>query len=99
MSCKKFNIAQSAHYIVLYCIFKQMDPSVHHMSLVISPLRSLMHDQVKIWSKRNVRCVAVMGDMSEADKQGSLLNTFQDIYVYTILICNSNTIILYIIIS
>jgi superfamily II DNA helicase RecQ len=42
----------------------------HHIALIISPLRSLMMDQVRIWIARGIRCAAVMAGMDEATLEG-----------------------------
>ncbi len=37
-----------------------MDPSKRHICLVVSPLRSLMRDQVNRWSQLGIHCSLVL---------------------------------------
>ena len=50
-------------------VFPQLHPGVSHMALIVSPLRSLMLDQVERWTRVGVKCAAILEIILE-----SLLN-------------------------
>ena len=53
-----------------------MRPNTQHCSLVISPLRNLIRDQVKQWTKIGVPCVGIIGgeEVSSEIMTGALIH-------------------------
>ena len=51
----------------------QMEPAVHHISIVVSPLKALMQGQAAEWEARGVRCAILSEDkLSDEARNGML---------------------------
>ncbi|XP_038047154.1 Werner syndrome ATP-dependent helicase-like [Patiria miniata] len=66
----------------LSSIMDKIETDVEHITLVISPLRSLMLDQVERWSSRGVTCAAIMraDEIDDATKEEITEGKFQLIF-------------------
>lgn len=50
----------SYKWLYCFCSSKVRDtPAGHHITVVISPLKSLIHDQVLRWKKLGVKAIAI----------------------------------------
>ena len=82
------------HFVHFFIILLQLYPDeTPHVTLVISPLRSLMVNQVSRWSKAGIQSAAIMHkkDMSKTTFQG----TNQELHYYiqydTLYMCTHNS--------
>ncbi|XP_006820621.1 ATP-dependent DNA helicase RecQ-like [Saccoglossus kowalevskii] len=47
-------------YITPPLLLDQAEPGIHHISLVVSPLKSLVMDQVANWSLKGIKCAGIV---------------------------------------
>ena len=68
-------------YVFLFK-FVQMHPGIPHFSLIISPLRCLIRDQVQRWNKRGVSAVALISgdDLSSETLKGMFNNILNFVF-------------------
>ena len=72
-----------------YLIF-QLCPETRHTALVVSPLKSLMSDQVKFLKDHNIpsTCITSMDELDPSDVQGK-----PDRLLYITSLCTSRTFV------
>ncbi|CAH3167061.1 unnamed protein product, partial [Porites lobata] len=54
----------------------------HGMTIVVSPLKSLIDDQLKVCMTHNIGASALHGDLSESERQGIYMCLKQQVYSY-----------------
>ena len=57
--------------IKLHFHLAQIAPGVQHITLVITPLKSLMADHMKRWTEKGVKVAVISGD--SRDKAGNYI--------------------------
>jgi ATP-dependent DNA helicase RecQ len=73
---------KSLCYILLPLVFDQLRPSPHHcIIIVVSPLHSLMEDQVRKLSKKGIKCTYVVNYQSQVIKGQILNGAFQLVFM------------------